>query len=62
MKHYFAKYTRNFGNPYALRRADNSVDIAAREHSPSDLAPASDSRVLVCRPRRTRRQAPGVGA
>ena len=52
MKHCFAKYTRNFGNTYALRWADN----------PADLAPASNSRVPVCRPRRARRQAPGVGA
>lgn len=29
MKHYFAKYTRNFGNTYALRWADNAADIAA---------------------------------
>ena len=28
MKHYFVKYTRNFGNAYALRWADNAADIA----------------------------------
>lgn len=28
MKHYFVKYTRNFGNTYALRWADKAADIA----------------------------------
>ena len=49
MKHCFAKYTRNFGNTYALRWADNAAD----------LAPVGNSRVLVPRPRR---QARRVGA
>lgn len=28
MKQYFIKYTRNFGNTYALRWADNAADVA----------------------------------
>ena len=28
MKQYFVKYSRNFGNTYALRWADNAADVA----------------------------------
>ena len=29
MKQYFVKYSRNFGNTYAFRWADNAADVAA---------------------------------